>query len=101
MANDKFEDYCATLGIPAANIPNSLPRTVIDFILADMYMQIAMDNVGSEGNLIGEANLYQTIYALYSDQYAKLKPRITANLILGDAVDLNTSATSWGKLYRG
>ena len=102
QANQRFEDYAVSIGVDPDDIPETLPSSVKSFILADMYMEIARDNVGSEGSMLtGEANLYQSIYALYNDQYIKLKPRMTPNMITGGAVSLTTSAASFGRLERG
>ncbi len=101
-ANQRFEDYAVSIGVAVDDIATTLPESVKAFILADMYMQIARDNVGSEGSMLtGEATLYQTIYALYNDEYSKLKPRMTPNMITGAAVSLTTSAASFGRLERG
>ena len=102
LANQRFDDYAVSIGVSLADIPADLPSSVKSFILADMYMEIARDNVGSEGSMLtGEANLYQSIYALYNDQYIKLKPRMTPNMVTGGAVSLTTSAASFGRLERG
>ena len=63
-ANLRFEDYAESIGVVVADIPLALPTSVTDFVLADMYMSIARDNTGSEGNMIGDSNLYASIYAL-------------------------------------
>jgi len=100
-ANSKFGEFAFSLGVESTDIPTTLSNTVKDFILSDMYMDIARDNIGSEGSLIGDSNLYQSIYAIANDQYKKLKPRVTRNAIIGETSGTTQSATNWGTIVRG
>jgi hypothetical protein len=66
-----------------------------------MYRTIASDNIGSEGTFVGDSNLYQTIYAISTAEYNKLKAGVTKNAILGETVDDSSSAVNWGTIVRG
>ena len=100
-ANQRFEDFAQRKGVAPSEIKSPVDKQVKLFILNDMYKQIASDNIGSEGTLIGDSNLYQTIYAIANTEYNKLHPSMTKNAIIGDSVDDTSSAIVWGALIRG
>lgn len=100
-ANAKYEQFAGNLGIYGADIQTPISEMCKSFILAMLYMDIASDNIGSEGSHnISDNNLYTSIYGVAFENYKELKPQITENAIKGAMVDRASSAVNFGKIVR-